>query len=48
MFDQGKIQVGETRAMITADKIFDVYGVNARVVDIGEESFVLPSHEFVF
>ena len=48
MFHQGKIQIGETRSMITEDKIFDVYGVNARVVDIGEEAFVLPSHEFVF
>lgn len=48
MFHQGHIQSGETRSMITEDKIFDVYGVNARVVDIGKEAFVLPSHEFVF
>lgn len=48
MFHQGAIETGETRSMITDEKILAVYGVNAQVIDVGEESFVVPKHKFEF
>jgi iron complex transport system ATP-binding protein len=48
MFHQGAIETGESRAMITDEKIFAVYGVNAQVIDVGEDSFVVPNHKFEF
>lgn len=48
MFHQGGIQTGETRTMITDEKIFDIYGVKAQVIDVGENYFVVPNHKFEF
>lgn len=48
MFDQGTIQTGAARSMITSEKILAVYGVNAQVIDVGPHSFVVPDHTFEF